>query len=243
METDGRGIELIQASAKAEHHEQEIDGVLFSTKKMEPIYHDPRPAALGVQSLTAIVDYLKSEIDFPMIAADKEARSILLHVVSPTAVEIVSRAGGPAVKRTTWLSASAPENPFRYGQKYDPENFNIALQSLFVDSDDRACILKLAGTVKSEAVKTDTDDGVTQKVEVRKNIAFAAEAKIPNPVTLRPWRTFREVEQPSSIFVLRAHDGPAFALYEADGAAWKLEAMQSIKAWLAERLPDVAIIA
>jgi len=238
MDLDGKAIELIQTSAKAEHVEKEIGGLIFSTKKMDPVYFDPRPDALQVHSLTALVDYLKAENLDHLVPSD-----IMLHVESPTSVALVGNECGPSRKRTIWMRASAQENPFKFGTKYDAETFNIVLQSLFVDTGDRAKVLQLAGTIKSEAVQTDSDDGITQTVEARKNIAFAQNAKIPNPVSLVPWRTFREVGQPGSIFVFRAHEGPTLSLWEADGAAWKLEAMLAVKAWLAEQLPDIAIIA
>jgi len=237
---DGLGIQKIIESAQAQHHKETVEGVLFSTRKMEPVIHDPHPEALEVHSLTAIVDYINSKLDS---LKDEEGGDVIIHVETPTLISLVSTARPPLMARTIWLQAFAPENPFKYGQKYDPEYFNIALQSLFVDAADRASVLLLAGTIKSEAAEMSKDDGVTQTVEARRNVAFAQEAKIPNPVTLKPWRTFREVDQPSSIFVFRAHEGPTLALYEADGSAWKLEAMQSIKAWLAEKLPDIAVIA
>jgi len=58
-----------------------------------------------------------------------------------------------------------------------------------------------------------------------------------NPIRLRPYRTFREIEQPASLFVLRLQKGrdgelPRAALFEADGGQWKLEACQAIKHWL-----------
>jgi hypothetical protein len=243
MDMDGKAIELIQASAKAEHYEIEHDGLLFSTKALKPVFYEPRPAHIQLRSLTGIVDYIKSEIDFPAEAADREARGVMLHVAGPGVVALVSKVSGKDAQRTTWLCASIEENPFKFGQRYDPESFNIALQSLFADRNDRAKVLLLAGTIKSEAAQTDSDDGITQTVEAKRGVTLAQNAKIPNPVTLRPWRTFREVEQPASLFVFRAHEGPQLSLHEADGAAWKLEAMQSIKAWLAENLPGVAIIA
>jgi hypothetical protein len=238
MDMDGKAIELIQASAKAEHHEQEIGGVLFSTKTMAPIYHDPRPEPVQLHSLTGVVDFLAADID----GLDK--KKILLHVVSPGLVNLVSEADGPALKRTFWAQASIDPNAFKFNQKYSAEDFHIALQALFVDSEDRKKVLQIVGTIKSEHAETSLDDGVQQKVETKRGLVLGTGSEsIPNPVELEPWRTFREVAQPSSFFIFRAHDGPAFALYEADGAAWKLEAMQSIKEWLAERLPDIAIIA
>lgn len=236
---DGIGVQKIIESALAQVRTEKVGDVLFSTEDMNPIIHDPRPDVVGVQTLTALVDYIKSGLDFPKENLD----GLMLHVVSPGMVSLMSKVGGAAVMRTEWMRAAVTENPFRFGQQYDAESFNIALQSLFADAADRAKVLLLAGTIKSEMAQTSLDDGITQTVEARRNIAFAQNAKIPNPVTLAPWRTFREVEQPSSLFVFRAHEGPKLSLHEADGAAWKLEAMQNVKAWLREQLPDIAIIA
>jgi hypothetical protein len=236
MDMDGKAIELIQQSAKAEHFEVERDGLLFSTKALKPVFFEARPEPVDARSLTGLVDFIKADID------KLDPKKVLV-VVSPRLVSLISVADGLALRRSTWAQASVDPNPFTFGKPCDPETFNIALQSLFDDAEDRAKVLQLAGTIKSEMAQTSLDDGITQTVEARKNIAFAQNAKIPNPVTLRPWRTFREVAQPSSLFVFRAHAGPALALYEADGNAWKLEAMQNVKAWLAERLPEISIIA
>lgn len=72
---------------------------------------------------------------------------------------------------------------------------------------------------------------------------------VPNPVILRPYRTFLEVEQPESKFIFRIKEGrdgtPMFKLIEADGGLWKYEAVASIKAFLKERIDsnlDIAII-
>jgi len=238
MDLDGKAIELIQASARAEHVERDLHGLLFSTKRMEPVFFDPRPDTLGVHSLTALSDFLAANID------KLDPTGHLLHVESPLSVALLSMEEGPARKRTVWARATVDGNAFKFNERQDPETFNIGLQSLFVDSDDRAVVLQVAGTIKSEEAETAIDDGVTQTVEARRGVALAQTARVPNPVTLRPWRTFREIVQPSSLFVLRVHEGPRLALYEADGSAWKLEAMQSIKAWLTQNLKTpIAVIA
>ena len=66
-------------------------------------------------------------------------------------------------------------------------------------------------------------------------------AIVPNPVILRPYRTFPEVEQPASSFIFRMkeNDGVCCALFEADGGAWKNEAMRNIKEYLKENLCDL----
>lgn len=47
------------------------------------------------------------------------------------------------------------------------------------------------------------DNGVTQTVEARQGVALNAVVEIKPRVMLRPFRTFLEVEQPESEFLLR----------------------------------------
>ena len=64
---------------------------------------------------------------------------------------------------------------------------------------------------------------------------------VPNPVKLRPYRTFAEIEQPESSYVFRIKDtdrGPAFKLVEADGDLWKNDVMKKIKEYLEYELRD-----
>lgn len=67
-----------------------------------------------------------------------------------------------------------------------------------------------------------------------------------NPVMLKPYRTFREVDQPQSECIVRLTSNPSalpkVALYESDGGAWRLEAVSKIVAHLSEALPDWTVI-
>lgn len=76
---------------------------------------------------------------------------------------------------------------------------------------------------------------------ITKGIAGKEDVIVPNPVTLRPYRTFLEVEQPESKFIFRIREGsdgqPMFKLVEADGGLWKYEAVDAIKKYLTENLP------
>ncbi|MDF9627266.1 hypothetical protein P5775_32030, partial [Bacillus cereus] len=85
-------------------------------------------------------------------------------------------------------------------------------------------------------VKEIGDDGVSQAVTVKTGVASRGNAKVPNPVQLSPYRTFVEVKQPESKFVFRMREGARCGLFEADGGAWKLEAMNNIKEYLNEAL-------
>ena len=64
-------------------------------------------------------------------------------------------------------------------------------------------------------------------------------------VTLQPFRTFLEVQQPNGDFIFRVrHEegkGNLCALFEADAGMWKLAAMDSIKSWLTNALRGSAV--
>jgi len=59
---------------------------------------------------------------------------------------------------------------------------------------------------------------------------------VKNPVTLTPYRTFREVAQPVSPFVLRFNEDAQAALFTGDGSVWKLEAVGLIAEYLRHNL-------
>ena len=61
-----------------------------------------------------------------------------------------------------------------------------------------------------------------------------------------PRRTFPEIDQPESPYILRLREGPQAALFRADDQAWRVEAIASIGAWLQDRLqaaPGCVVIA
>ena len=68
---------------------------------------------------------------------------------------------------------------------------------------------------------------------------------VPNPVKLIPYRTFQEVEQPSSLYVFRTKDDggePMFKLVEADNGLWKNAAMKKVKEYFEFELAETPIM-
>jgi hypothetical protein len=194
----------------------------------------PKVEPIKVNSLTGLVDYLESKFD------DDAFIGKMVHVVSHDCVKLVSNILGDA-GREVYMTAEAFAPKFNFGQWYDVESFIIAMQSCFVQNEDSAKILRVVGNIKEEAVKQTGDDGVSQKVTAKTGIATVEEVKVPNPVILAPYRIFREIEQPESKFVFRMQMGPRCALFEADGGAWRLNAMARIKEWLEIELEGLKI--
>jgi len=215
-----------------------------------PVFLPPKeylPASLNINTLSGIAEYINNGVDKEVVAD-----GWMIHVVDPVTVTVVSGLFGRAEQRREYLRASAQavlnDANFRFGEFYDCETFNIKLQSVFVENDDRERVLRLVGNIKEENVRQTSDDGVTQSVTARAGIARVEDVPVPNPVDLMPYRTFREVTQPSSQFVLRLRQGregvmPSCALFEADGGGWKLRAIQSIATYLREHMETITIIA
>jgi hypothetical protein len=202
------------------------NGQTFSTQKLHLI-EQPTAEAIRVHSLSGLVDYLKSDFD--------NYDRLMLHVSSPTTVVCFSQLNNDC-NRSEYIKAEAMIPSFDFDRWYDTENFNIKLQSCFVKNEDRDIMLKVVGNIKEETVSTVGDDGVSQAVVAKTGVATVANVKVPNPVVLKPYRTFVEVDQPESEFIFRMQSGPRCALFEADGGKWKLDAMNNIKNYLQEEL-------
>lgn len=196
-----------------------------------------KPLQNGVVTATlqSIVDYLHKDPDHVL----KSGTKVIIHIQSPTEVKVFTEVNED--KRRHILLIVMPDllDRFTFDFFYELEEFNIALQSRFCDSADRARILALVGNVTDGTAKTFGDNGVSQSATVKTGAASVADVEVPNPVILAPYRTFPEVEQPQSPFILRMRSGegePRAALFEADGGAWKLAAIAAVKAWLEEAL-------
>jgi len=196
---------------------------------------DPEPDTLGLHTLTAVVDYIRENRD------DLEREKCVLHIVDPTTVELRGPITGHFRQRTRFIRAQATDltqaADLRMGRFHPVEDVVIGLQALFVASPERAELIRVLGNVKGETVTTQVDDGMTQEVSVRAG-ALVDKLQVPNPVTLAPYRTFREVEQPAAPFLVRVkksdQNGILVGLFEADGGAWRLEAVKRIRTWLEE---------
>ena len=229
---DGIKEALQYAVALSEPKIQKIDGQTYSDKQLYRISHEPSATAIQMGTLKSLVDYIKANID-------DMAEKMIVHVVSPTEVKLYSQLNDER-DREDLVTVGARVPKFEFSRFIDHEEFCIALQSKFINdiNTDRAIVLQFAGTVEDSSVAQYGDDGVTQKATVKTGIASKSEAVVPNPVRLKPYRTFLEVEQPISEFIFRmkSERGIQCAIFEADGSAWQNKAIQNISSYLQTQL-------
>ena len=208
----------------------EICGRTYANKGLvrfdKPDYAD----AVRASTLTALTDYIGS-------CASEFRGDMLIHIVSPTKVRLVSALDAER-NREVLFETIAEVSEFNFGSWYDQESFMINLQANFQSNDDLDLVMKLAGNIERKNDQTFSDDGRTQTATMNIGIASKADVIVPNPVTLFPYRTFQEVEQPDSKFVFRIGDKevPAFKTVEAEGGIWKNEAVANIKEFLVDRI-------
>ena len=204
----------------------------------------PSSEPLVLTTLTGLCDYVLKNTDALILGG------CLVHVKDPWIVELRGQLEAESLeyRRMIFLRAMSPVmSPF--GNYHDTETFLVWLQTGFVQTESRDALLRLLASIRDSEVRETVDTGVSQEVKTGKGVALVGMTRVPNPVALMPYRTFREIEQPASLFVLRLKSGqegglPTIALYEADGGAWKLEAIQRIAAFLQERIgPLVSIVA
>lgn len=229
-------LQYLVELGKAEEHT--INGDTYSDKPLHRIdMYIPKANAIEMHTLTSLVDYIKSDVD-------AMSEKMIVEVASPTKVNMYSQLDYNR-DREKLVSVSARVPEFSFNNFMDQEKFCINLQSKFINDPqtDRSLILKFAGTVEAGTVAEYGDDGITQKATVKTGIASKGDAIVPNPVKLRPYRTFLEVEQPISEFIFRMkqdkYDGINCAIFEADGGAWQIAATKAIKEYLQFELTDM----
>ncbi|MBI9090748.1 MAG: hypothetical protein JEZ12_16140 [Desulfobacterium sp.] len=201
---------------------------------------DRFPGSLDINNLTGIVDYINA-------SPEKWDGELFIHVADFDHVFLYQGMIGDFNQRVTILSADSRPCKFMFGRKIRVEDFIIALHGMFLPNEDRDYLLTLVSSVKIDASATLTDDGASQTVTAKQGVSsLVTPTVIKNPLLLQPFRTFNEVEQPASQFIFRFGkdgDSPVCSLHECDGEAWKQEAIQRIKAFFIEELPDVPVIA
>ncbi len=235
FEATDRLIDEIQNAVKAQvvtvdGHEL-VDGDL----KLPPL---PRTAeALGVHSLSALAEYVNTQKD-----QNAEATPFLVSIKSPTKA-IVYQWLDLNRQREKFLVAEAIVTNFQFGQYQGVEQFIIGLQTQFAETEDQAAILELVSKIADEATVAYEDDGITQKVTAKVGIARQANVTVPRIVSLRPYRTFKDVDrQPDGKFLLRLQRAegkpPQAALFEADGGLWQNDAIAFIKSYLEANIEE-----
>lgn len=192
------------------------------------------PDTLSLHSLDALVKLVRTE-------AEKAATPSPLYITIPDHLTVRCFGQpdpGARFYRQVYYEAKATDVPgWNEKSQMGFEEAQIAMRTRFQETADTIYVLKLLSDICCGAKVVYNDNGIATTVTTQKGVALQSNEQIRAIITLKPYRTFQEVEQPESIFLIRVNErGISFT--EADGGMWKLKARQTVKAFLEEQLAE-----
>jgi len=246
MDFGKEAIEKIEQLVK-DCYAVQVDGKTYSARELRPVLYEPRADGVEVSTLTGFIDFIERNID------DLDLINSYIAVIDcPERVLLYSALSEKKRERAVLVDTSLDEHmqTFPFGEFIPQEEFIILLHSMFEkkDGDDFDYVAMMISKVTQADTADTLDDGITQHVTVKRGVSGALKEKgeIKPIVRLSPYRTFREIAQPESQFILRIKTGDngavQAALFEADGGAWRNEARLRIAAYLKEHI-KVSVIA
>lgn len=221
--------EIVKMAAPTVH---EVDGSVYSSKELVHVVDKkPMPRCIDLTGLDSVCKMVRNEWDHV-------GQQIFIQVKDYRTVSVFTSLDSDEDR--LYLYKCAADTPSVTMGSFMPyEEAVIELRSLYIPTEDHEYLLDLISSISSESKVTSSDNGVTQKVEARSGIALSSLVTIKSRVNLRPFRTFVEVEQPDSNFLLRINDRGEVGLFPADGGVWKLEATRNVAAYFEEELSDL----
>lgn len=217
----------------------DVEGRPYSTRNPSPVL-DPMVKCLTIHTLQGIVDFLSENTEV------QDKSKVFIHIKSHEEVNLMGFVSGQWKQREFYLQATLPnESRFRFNHWISVEDMIIELHSKFVPCEELTKLISLLSRVEDGVFNVCEDDGISQEVTLKRKIqgTLTDTYKISPRINLPPYRTFIEVDQPFSPFVIRLKHGMEAALFDTDSGKWKLDAIQNIKDWLQDRLPVIKIIA
>jgi len=216
---------------------KQVNGLDYCHAHLIPV-REPEMKPLQVNTLTALRDYIVNRVE---LSDDRQ----FVHIASPSQVYLFEEADCWAV-RQNYMLAVAPQHSFSFGTGYLVDDFIVALQSSFVITPVVKDMLKLVGNITANASLKTEDDGVSQTVTAKVGIVKEDQVRVPNPVTLRPYRTFPEIEQPEMQCVFRISgdtgSAPVVTLSTIEDPRWTVDAAANIKKWLKDNNVEMPIV-
>lgn len=210
----------------------EIEGKTFASNTLVEIKPEKDfPAPIRVNGLDSICKLVRHE-------AEKVGRKMFVQCENYYSVAVFSTFDDE-YDRLELYRCNADTPSVNIGRFMSYENAVIEIRSLYIPNEDTKYLLTLLSSISKENKVTSTDNGVTQKVEARAGIALNQMVEVKPRVSLKPFRTFIEVEQPESEFLLRINDDGCIGLFQADGGVWKLEATRNVAEYFEKELADL----
>ena len=223
-------IEKIERMSAPTFHE--VDGSVFSNQEMVHVMDKkPMPKCIELTSLDSVCKMVRNE-------AEHVGLQIFIQVKDYKSVSVFTELDEDEDR--LYLYKCTADTPAVTTDRFMTyEKAVIELRSLYIPNKGTEYLLQLLSSISNESKVTSSDNGVTQQVEARSGIALNSMVKVDPRVTLQPFRTFIEVAQPASEFLLRINERGEIGFFPADGGVWKLEATRNVAEYFVSQLKDM----
>lgn len=203
------------------------------------------PALQGINSLDGLVAYLKSDVD-KIDQPDMISRNCFILVEKYWTVNVVTAPYGDFLKRdlitdcnhTSLYSLDGREN----GKlTMHTEMAQQILQSWFAPTHDQEYVLSLISNLVIDDDTHIVDDGISQRVSLRTGVTTVGQTDVKRIVSLQPYITFPEIEQPVIPYVVRLSENKGtkdvtLYLTPVEDPGWRMKTKLLIKQYLAKEL-------
>lgn len=208
-----------------------INGETYSDRELHRIApYIARPLSIDVNGLDSIVKLVHHEL------ALLHNYPLFIRVDGPRRVSVFSALDGDMCRDDLYRAVcDAPD--FKGGWR-DQQAAIIELRSAFVPNEGTDYLLDLLSRISKDDSVSSEDNGVSQTVTAKQGISLKSYERLRTRVPLIPYRSFTEIEQPESEFILRMDDDGRVGLFEADGGKWKLTAKDRICAYFETALKE-----
>ena len=213
-----------------------FSGRPYTSKTLHPVL-PLQPQPLKTSTLAGLVDWIRAQ--------EKDPAELIVQICGPNVVDVLSRLDDTWRRRENYVSAVAKSCAFPFGQQHEIEQFIINVQLNFEDSEDKTNLLAHVSKVSQILAEVASDDGISQSTVVKNEIGRNERVVLAPIQRLRPFRTFRDIEQPEGEFLLRFSKGqslPTVALHAASGIAWEYTAIESIREYLEREIANDKIV-
>lgn len=201
----------------------------------------PRAKPIGSHTLGAVVNYLRNALSGTPTDFRMEPMEDLVLIIEPTFAAISTNLH-PTLRDREILLTSAPWLPdHSFGRELSQEDAVVWLRTGFEQTPELEGLLQIVGNLRAGTITTVVDDGVSQQVSVFAGVKRGNTAEAPSIINLRPYRTFAEIPQPESPFVLRFRGGedvPRMVLYPTADVSWKLNACAAIERFITDAIGE-----
>lgn len=195
----------------------------------------PSVKTINLSTLQAVVDIIAGPL--------QNEASLWVHVDGAASVKVWGWLD-PTYRTRELFAMATPAivGKFQFGTWMPQDVFVTEAQAFFKEEKERDDMLRVVGNIRAAQAATLEDDGVTQRVSTAKGVTLSEMSELPNPVTLTPYVTFPEIDQPSRWYILRVtgggEDRVSLALFEIPDPLRDETAIEEIKTWLIKSLPE-----